>query len=282
MSASNLVNTDWVQEKLNKGEHLAIVDVRFSPQDSSYGRAAYEKGHLPGAVYVDFKKDLTDPEQQHGGRSPLPSPSKLAGLFSGLGIDIATTVVIYEDTNGPASARLWWILKYLGHTKVYILDGGYSAWIKAELPVSVDEVFPVQRSFEPEIRTELLVGVEEVRQVSSGDEAGVLIDARDPNQYAGKEAPFDPIAGHIPNAVNFFWKDSLSPAGTWKSAAELQEHFASLDRSQQLIVYCGSGISACPNILALEEAGFTNVKLYAGSWSDWISYEGNPVAIVEE
>ncbi|MCQ6561793.1 sulfurtransferase [Paenibacillus mendelii] len=282
MSASNIVNTEWVRQRLEAGDGIVIADVRFSPKDSGYGREVYERHHLPGAVFVDFKADLTDPPQEHGGRSPLPTPERLAELFGRLGIDRLTPVVVYEDGNGPAASRLWWILKYLGHDAVYVLDGGYSAWTEAGLPVTDELPAPVHRTFEPSLRTELLVDVDRVRAASSGESAAVLIDSRDANQYRGLEAPFDPVAGHIPGAVNFFWKDGLTVDGTWKSAAELREHFRGVDPSEDIFVYCGSGISATPNVLALEEAGFRNVKLYAGSWSDWISYEGNLIATGEE
>jgi len=286
-ASSTIVSVDWVQQRLNSQGALVLADVRFSPKESGYGRAAYEQNHLPGAVFVDFKADLTDPAQEHGGRSPLPSPERLAATFSGLGIDRQTPVVIYEDSNGPAAARLWWILKYLGHSEVYVLDGGFAAWTAAGFPVTTE--LPelengTSRVFEPEVRSKLLVGVEEVRAVALQPNEGqtVLVDSRDANQYLGLEAPFDPIAGHIPGAVNFFWKDSLTADGLLKSAEELREHYEGLDTEQEIIVYCGSGISATPNALALEAAGFTNVKLYAGSWSDWISYSENPVVTGDE
>ncbi|MBP1996533.1 sulfurtransferase [Paenibacillus eucommiae] len=281
MPSSNIVDTTWVQTQLQAGANLAIADVRFSPKEASYGRNAYDHGHLPGAVFVDFKADLTDPAREHGGRSPLPEQERLAGIFGGLGIDLDTPVVVYEDVNGPAAARLWWVLKYLGHEQVYVLDGGYSAWTAAGLPVTTEVPEPVSKTFNPILKPELLVGIEEVRSATKNEET-VLIDSRDANQYLGLEAPFDPIAGHIPSAVNFFWKDSLTETGNWKSAEELREQFSGVDPSQEIIVYCGSGISATPNVLALEEAGFRNVKLYGGSWSDWISYPENPIATGKE
>ncbi|MFD0712970.1 sulfurtransferase [Paenibacillus sp. GCM10027626] len=294
--ADSIVSVEWVQARLEAGQPIVLADVRFSPKDGGYGHEAYARNHLPGAVFIDFKSALTDPDpaQIHGGRSPLPQPEKLAELFGGLGIDRETTVVVYEDVNGPAAARFWWILKYLGHDDVHVLDGGYSAWTAAGLPVTNEVPEPVtgaghdRRTFEPALRPERLVGVEEVRAVVAGAHAGadgtgaVLVDSRDANQYRGLEAPFDPVAGHIPGAVNYFWKDGLSADGSWKQADELREHFSGLDSEQEIIVYCGSGISATPNVLALEAAGFENVKLYAGSWSDWISYSENPIATGEE
>ncbi|QJD85980.1 sulfurtransferase [Cohnella herbarum] len=287
MSFTNIVNAEWVKSRWGEGagesERVVIADVRFSPKDAHYGRNAYDEGHLPGAVFIDFKADLTDPAGEHGGRSPLPSPERLAGLFGGLGIDGLTTVVVYEDGNGPAASRLWWILKYLGHDNVYVLDGGYSAWTAAGFPVTQETSVPEVRAFIPAVRPELLADVNEVRAASERRVSAALVDSRDANQYLGLEAPFDPVAGHIPSAANFFWKDSLNEDGSWKTPEQLRESFSGLgSSSDEIIVYCGSGISATPNVLALQEAGFTNVKLYSGSWSDWISYSENPVATGEE
>lgn len=285
MAISQIVSAAWVRERLAQ-HHLVLADVRFSPKDAQHGIRAYEQGHLPGAVFVDFKGDLTDPAQEHGGRSPLPAPERLAARFGALGIDRSTPVVVYEDGNGPAAARLWWVLKYLGHEDVYVLDGGYQAWIAAGYPVSAELPQPAQREFAPQVRSELLVGVDDVHAVSGRAKAGhggvALVDSRDANQYKGLEAPFDPVAGHIPGAANYFWKDALAEDGRWLPPERLKERFAGLADAEQTIVYCGSGISACPNVLALTEAGFRNVKLYAGSWSDWISYPENPVATGEE
>lgn len=283
MSSSNIVSVEWLRSRQQSGQRIVIADVRFSPKDADYGRSAYEQGHLPGAVFVNFKAELTDPAGEHGGRSPLPTPERLADIFGGLGIDRSTDVVVYEDINGPAASRLWWVLKYLGNDNVYVLDGGYRAWTAAGLPIS--QAFPEyeRRTFDAAPRPELLVGVDEVRLASSRSDGGpALIDSRDANQYLGLEAPFDPIAGHIPGAVNIFWKDGLTEDGLWKSPEQLREQFASVGASDEIIVYCGSGISATPNVLALQEAGFTNVKLYAGSWSDWISYSENPIVTGNE
>lgn len=134
MAISNVVNVAWVQDRLAENRPLVFADVRFHPKEAEYGIKAYRQGHLPEAVFIDFKAELTDPAQQHGGRSPLPSPERLARTFGALGIDRSTTVVVYEDVNGPAASRLWWILKYLGVDNVYVLDGGYQAWAAAGLP----------------------------------------------------------------------------------------------------------------------------------------------------
>ncbi|MFF2886030.1 sulfurtransferase [Paenibacillus sp. NPDC057967] len=283
--SSNVVSVEQLKVRLNSGERIVLLDVRFNPKESSYGREAYVKGHLPGAHFIDFKADLTRPAEEHGGRSPLPSPEELASLFGSLGIDRDTAVVAYEDGNGPAASRLWWLLHYLGAERVQVLDGGYSAWTAAGGEVTTEvSVDSEPRKFVLVVQADWLVGVDEVRTASSGSgQSGVkLVDSRDAAQYAGLEAPFDPVAGHIPGALHYFWKDALLDDGSWKSPEQLREHFANLPKEEEIIVYCGSGISATPNVLALREAGYENVKLYAGSWSDWISYSENPIAVGEE
>jgi thiosulfate/3-mercaptopyruvate sulfurtransferase len=280
--SSNIVSVEQLKARLENGERIVLLDVRFDPKESSYGREAYSKGHIPGALFIDFKADLTDPAEKHGGRSPLPSPECLASLFGSLGIDRDTAVVAYEDSNGPAASRLWWVLSYLGAEQVQVLNGGYCAWTAVGEVVSEEQgVAPEPREFVAAPRADWLVGVEEVREASSGREQGGarLVDSRDAAQFAGLESPFDPISGHIPGAANYFWKDALQADGFWKSSEQLRERFANLPKEDEIIVYCGSGISATPNVLALREAGYENVKLYAGSWSDWISYEGNTVAV---
>lgn len=284
--SSNVVSIEQLRSRLNNGDRIVLLDVRFHPKESSYGREAYMRGHLPGAFFIDFKADLTRPAQKHGGRSPLPPPEQLASLFGSLGINRDTAVVAYEDGNGPAASRLWWLLRYLGAERVQLLDGGYSAWTAVGGEVSTEEevVAAEPREFVPEIQADWLVGVDEVRIASVGSDQGdaKLVDSRDAAQYAGHEAPFDPVAGHIPGAANYFWKDVLHDDGIWKSPELLSEHFADLPKDKEIIVYCGSGISATPNVLALREAGYENVKLYAGSWSDWSLNPSNEIATGDE
>ncbi|WP_338016114.1 sulfurtransferase [Paenibacillus paridis] len=285
MSLSNVLSVEQLKERITSGEQIVLLDVRFHPKVPAYGKEAYAKGHLPGAHFIDFKASLTDPAREHGGRSPLPTPERLAELFGLLGIDRDSAVVAYEDGNGPAAARLWWVLRYLGVERVQVLDGGFSAWESAGEPVSQEPaVVTAPREFVPAPKADWLVSVDEVRAASAnrGEGGTRLVDSRDAAQYAGRDVSFDPVGGHIPGAANFFWKDVLSEDGAWKSTEQLRERFTALPKDAEIIVYCGSGISATPNVLALKEAGYTNVKLYAGSWSDWISYEGNSVAVGDE
>lgn len=280
--SSNLVGREWVWRQLDQdGSRLSIADVRFHPGDPEYGRRVYAQGHLPGAVFVDLKRDLTDPPGTHGGRSPLPSKERLADVFGRLGLKRGKPIVVYDDDLRPEAARLWWILRYLGHEQVYILEGGYNGWVSAGFPVTEAETVAVPASFVPDVRAERLADVEDVRAALTSGSA-TLLDSRDRRQYTGETAPQDPVAGRIPGAVHAFWKDGADETGRWKSPEAQRLRFGQLDRERDVIVYCGSGLSACPNVLALEEAGFRSVKLYAGSWSDWISYKENPIATGEE
>jgi thiosulfate/3-mercaptopyruvate sulfurtransferase len=212
----------------------------------------------------------------------------LAARLTKLGIGNDSRIVAYDDESGMNAARLWWLLRYLGHEQVFILEGGFSQWKAGKYPVTDHQPVRVPSTFTANVQTHMLVDVEEVRRVSektadAGADAAntILIDSRANERYHGRNETLDPVGGHIPGALNFFWKDPQNADGSFKSAEQLEEHFAGLDKDREIIVYCGSGVTACPNVLALEKAGFKNVRLYAGSWSDWISYEENAVATGE-
>ncbi|MBT2292606.1 sulfurtransferase [Paenibacillus albidus] len=283
------VSKRWLLARLYEPEQT-IVDCRFTLGQPQAGRASYEQEHIPGAVYLDLELDLSGPVGEHGGRHPLPDPQAFATRLAKLGIGNDSRIVAYDDESGMNAARLWWLLRYLGHEQVYILEGGFSAWKAEKFPVTDHQPVRVPSSFQPNVQTQMLVDVDKVRQVSA--ETGlanppastlpIIIDSRARERYLGLEESLDKKAGHIPGAFNFFWKDTQNADGSYKSAEELQEHFSKLDKDAEIIVYCGSGVTACPNVLALERAGFNNVRLYPGSWSDWISYEENAVATGEE
>ncbi|WP_223831665.1 sulfurtransferase [Bacillus swezeyi] len=275
---STVKSPEWVYKRLKeKPEQTVIADVRFQLTKPEEGRKAYMKGHLPGAVYVDLKEDLSGELEKHGGRHPLPSPEKLAKKLGAIGIDRHTAVVIYDDSGGMFAARFWWQLRYLGHDSVYVMDGGFSNWVKAGYDVTTEIPHPVPRDFELTLKDVELLNAKQVQDRLNREDT-ILIDAREPARYTGEAEPLDQQAGHIPGAKNYFWKDNLTEEGKWKNKEQLKQHYASLDRSSEIVVYCGSGVSACPNVLGLKEAGFQNVKLYAGSWSDWISYPDHPIA----
>ncbi|WP_068501729.1 sulfurtransferase [Paenibacillus kribbensis] len=280
----SIVSKRWLLARLYEPD-IIIADCRSLLGQVGAGRTQFNEDHIPGAIHFDLEEDLTAPLGEHGGRHPLPDVDTLAARLSRAGINATSRIIAYDDQGGMMASRFWWLLRYLGHEQVYVLEEGYSAWKEAKFPVTADQPIRIPSTFTPNAQAQMLTSMQEVQRVSAGSvPAGshILIDSRERPRYLGLEEPIDRAAGHIPSAVNFFWKEALDEKGSFKNAEQLQEHFADLDPNAEIIVYCGSGVSACPNVLALNEAGFSKVRLYPGSWSDWISYEENPVATGEE
>ncbi|MUK89828.1 sulfurtransferase [Ornithinibacillus sp. L9] len=277
-----LMRVEQLVDRLNNHEdETVVVDVRFQLNDTDAGRKAYVEGHIPGAVYLDLNKDLSGEVQKHGGNHPLPDSNEFSSKLGEIGIDHGTTVVVYDQQNDMFASRLWWLLQYMGHEKVYVLDGGYQCWVKQGNKVSVEIPTYAKKNFIPKVNEDEVVDIRKIKENIMSSNA-VLIDSRSKERYLGKVEPLYAKAGHIPGARNFFWKEVLHEDGSWKDEDTLKEHFSSLDKGAEIIVSCGSGVSACPNILALKRIGFTNVKLYPGSYSDWISYEENRVETKDE
>jgi thiosulfate/3-mercaptopyruvate sulfurtransferase len=266
-------------------EGTVIVDVRYSLKDSEAGKKEYAESHISGAYYLDLSHDLSGPKRPNGegGRHPLPEPQALADVLGRIGIGNHTTVIAYDDQGGAMASRLRWLLQWIGHEgQVYVLEGGFAGWQEVGYPISSKVPAPVEGvTFTLNVRDELLVSQEDVK-ARIGKSGTVLIDSREAPRYRGEVEPLDPAAGHIPGAINRFWYEGKRPDGTWKSPEEQAKRFADLSQDDEIIVYCGSGVTATPNVFALQEAGFRNVKLYAGSWSDWSSVKGNPVAAGDE
>lgn len=262
-------------------EHLVLFDCRFALTAPSQGYASYLAAHIPGAWYLDLEADLSGPAAAHGGRHPLPDAEALAEKLSIAGVDADAQVVVYDDGGGMAP-RAWWLLRYLGHPRVAVLDGGWSGWRAfggtqtAELPERNPKRFPL------DIQTDWVVAVPDVRRIASGETSGLLLDARAAARYRGDVEPIDPKAGHIPGAVNAPWEENLNADGTWKSTEALRARFAPVVRQAgddaAVVAYCGSGVTACANLFALTLAGYPRARLYAGSWSDWCSYDDHPIA----
>jgi thiosulfate/3-mercaptopyruvate sulfurtransferase len=276
-----LVSKQWLLARLFEHD-LVIVDCRFIMGSPNEGHNQYSEGRIPGAVYFDLDKDLSDVIRVHGGRHPLPSIDQFVSKIAKAGIQPTTRVIAYDNQAGAMASRFWWLMKYIGHENVFILDESFDAWKAAGYPVETKA--PIQR-----VPATYEIGKPLVEVVSMTDVFDAiqtnqiqLIDSREYNRYLGVEEPIDTIAGHIPTAVSYFWRDGQNDVGKWKSSDEQVERFKWLDRNKETIVYCGSGVTACPNIVALQIADFTNVKLYAGSWSDWISYSDNPIATENE
>ncbi|WP_203361948.1 sulfurtransferase [Bacillus sp. REN10] len=265
---------DWLASHVND-PNVCVIDCRFSLADAQAGEKAYMEGHIPGAFYAHLDRHLSGEKKQHGGRHPLPNVEDVQAVFQSFGITEETTVVVYDQGEAMFAGRCWWLLSYLGHSRVYLLDGGFQEWTNRKLPVTQEIPMATPSYFPVNIQTDWLVSIEEVKEaVTSG--SSVLIDSRAPERYNGEVEPLDRVPGHIPTAVNYFFQDGLQGTN-WKEQQQQITRFRELDANKSIIVYCGSGVSATPNIIALKEAGFRDVKLYAGSYSDWSSYEDLPV-----
>lgn len=258
---------------------LVIIDCRFSLADTQEGRRAYQAGHIPGAQYAHLDDDLSGPIiPGQTGRHPLPSVEEATALFSRWGIREGVQVVAYDDKKGAIAARLWWMLRWLGHDQVAVLEGGWSAWLAAGGSISTDIPAPKTAIFVPQERAHWIVNAEQVDQIRQ-DETHHLIDSRAAARYRGEMEPIDPVAGHIPGAQNLPFPENWQPDGRMKSTAELQDRFADLV-AERTVFYCGSGVTACHNLLAFAHAGLGDGRLYPGSWSDWITDESREVAKV--
>jgi len=266
----SVVSAEWLLEHLEDPQ-VAIADCRFSLTEPQLGYQQYLKNHIPGAFYLDLNKDLSSPVAIHGGRHPLPDPHTLARKLAQLGITSQTFVVAYDDSRFAFAARLWWLLRYLGHTQVAVLDGGFSGWLNSGYRVT--SVIPQSKSgsFVPQVHLDRVVDITAVK--ARKDSPGVvLVDSRESDRYAGEREPIDPIAGHIPGAVNYPWQEVSDTQGYLRSPTAQRDRWEKLKSAEEIIVYCGSGVTACVNLLSLELAGIYTGKLYAGSWSDWCSY----------
>jgi thiosulfate/3-mercaptopyruvate sulfurtransferase len=272
MVTSPLVSVDWLREHLNDPQ-VAIADCRFSLADPQLGQQQYLAGHLPGAYYFDLNQDLSSPVRQRGGRHPLPDIDQLSSKLATMGLDSTTSplkqVVAYDESRFGFAARFWWLLRYLGYDAVFVLDGGLQAWQQAGYPMTT--VIPEAQMgyFVPQVRSNWVVNQEIVKARKDLPNV-VLVDSREAVRYRGEYEPIDPIAGHISGAVNYPWQDVTDQEGKARSPLEQQQRWSQLPAEADVIVYCGSGVTACVNLLSLELAGRWG-KLYAGSWSDWCS-----------
>ena len=276
-----LVSAAWLAEHLQDPD-LAIADCRFNLMQPTAGRQQYDTAHIPGAYYLDLNQDLSSPVQAHGGRHPLPDLSIFTATLQAMGIhseprDRPTLVVAYDDSRMAFAARLWWLLRYLGHDHVAILDGGWSAWTAAGYPTQSERPTARAGQFLARPRTEWIVDVAQVKARKDLPTVA-LVDSRESDRYRGEREPIDPVAGHIPGAWNYPWQEVTTEQGVARSPEAQRERWATLPTTDEIIVYCGSGVTACVNLLALELAGISTGKLYPGSWSDWCSYADHPVA----
>ncbi len=277
-----LVDTDTFARHL-ADPRWVVVDCRFTLTDTGAGRRAWTAGHIPGARYAHLDEDLSSRISPCTGRHPLPDPNELARRLGAWGIDESKQIVVYDDTFGAMAARLWWLLRWLGHESVALLDGGYPKWVREKKPVTPEVPVVHQTTFYPRINNTLWVNADFVERARQ-DEAFVVLDARAEERFRGEVEPLDKIAGHVPGAVNAMYEDNLDVSGEFLSAEELRERYLDLLGGvvpDQAIHMCGSGVTACHNVLAMEHAGLSGARLYAGSWSEWITDPNRPVATGE-
>lgn len=262
-------------------EGLRVVDCRFDLADPSAGRRQYLAGHIPGAVYADLDVDLAAPADDTTGRHPLPETTTIVDTLSRLGIDTDTDVVVYDAGSGAFAARLWWMLRWLGHDRAAVLDGGLSAWQNAGFPVETGTRSVAEKAFIATERPELVLALDELLENGSTADGLNLLDARDAARYRGEVEPIDPVSGHIPGALNLPFTRALHDDGRWKSRDELKRLWSELlgeDTETPSAVMCGSGVTACHLVVSAILAGYSEPRVYVGSWSEWIRDPNRPVA----
>ncbi len=265
----HLSDTDWV-----------IVDCRFDLANPDAGAVAYAISHIPGARYAHLNSQLSSPVTAQTGRHPLPDPTTFTRQLENWGIGNRTQVVACDADNSAHAARLWWMLRWLGHDAVAVLDGGFKAWQAAQLPVTNEVPTPTRASFTPHIREEFVVDAATVANRST-DASWRIFDARAAERFAGEVEPIDSVAGHVPGAVNAPFATNLKADATFRPAAELKSAWNTRLQGiapEHAIAMCGSGVTACHNILAMHLAGMEGARLYPGSWSEWIRDPRRPIA----
>ncbi len=275
--ASPLISPAELAQRLDDPAWV-VVDCRFVLTDPDAGRTAYRHGHIPGARYAHLDKDLARTPGPMDGRHPLPRPVDFAATLGAWGISNASTVVVYDDLSGAIAARLWWMLRWIGHEATRVLDGGLEAWEAAGLPI-VREIsrFPAANYVLNDVRADWVVSADQIpAELAKG---ASLVDARAPERFEGIAEPIDPVAGHIPGAANWPFTQALRPDGRMHAAVELRQRLRNLaGHSGGLIAMCGSGVTACHLLLAVSVAGLEDGRVYIGSWSEWIRDPGRRVA----
>ncbi|QXH46999.1 sulfurtransferase [Pseudomonas xanthosomatis] len=274
MPLAQLITPQQLAERLD-APGLVILDCRFALEDVDYGQRSYALGHIAGAHFADLERDLSGPVVKgRTGRHPLPEPGHLVERLREWGVDADSEVVLYDDGPGAFAARAWWLLAWLGKRDgVFILDGGLKAWHAAHLPLSLDPPVRREGTFSGEPDMKLLIDAQHLAK-RLDDPAMTLLDARALPRFRGEVEPIDPVAGHIPGAQCAAFTDNLGADGRFLPAEQLAARFAEKlggREPEQLVAYCGSGVTACHNLFALALAGYPLGRLYAGSWSEWIN-----------
>ncbi len=270
-----IIGLDALQNNIDRSNWL-VIDCRYDLGDKTAGYQTYLESHIVGAIYADISEDLSGEAVTDSGRHPLPTANKLRRVFSTFGINRNSQVVVYDASAGAFAARLWWLLRYMGHEAVAVLDGGWQAWQSSNLQLETGKRCNSPESFEGEVKSEWLVTLEHV------EEAPLLVDSRDPERYRGEVEPIDPVAGHIPGALNYCWKENLAENGQFLDSEQLRQqlgHVYTDTPANEVVFYCGSGVTACHNLLAVAHSGLPAARLYAGSWSEWCNQENPSVSV---
>ena len=282
MFISTLVATEDLAAHLDE-PNWVVLDCRFTLTDPEAGRQAYLKDHIPGAHYVHLDQDMAAPITETSGRHPLPDMHMLATRLSAWGVGVNKQVVVYDDSYGAMAVRLWWMLRWLGHPGAALLDGGYPKWRKEQRPLTASQSQPGKAQFVCLAEPSQIAHVDDVLRASQTGDA-LIIDARPDRRFSGEYEPLDPVAGHIPGSVNWPFDENLDIDGTFLPPEALRENYQALLQGRtpwQVIHTCGSGVTACHNLLAMEVAGLPGSRLYPGSWSEWIRDPARPVATGE-
>jgi thiosulfate/3-mercaptopyruvate sulfurtransferase len=274
---TTLISTDALAGELGSG--VVVVDCRYDLADESWGITQYRSSHIPGAVYASLGHDLAGERTGTNGRHPIPAIAQMEATFSQLGIGAGVQVVAYDQDSGMYAARLWWMLRYAGHDAVAVLDGGWAKWIREQRPTRSGDEQNARAAFHATPRTEWRLSVADVERIVQ-DCSALLVDARAPERYEGQSEPIDRVPGHIPGARNLHYRDNLGADGTMLPKEALARRFEPLVRGRRagdIVMYCGSGVTACQNLLAFEHAGVSGARIYPGSWSEWSSNPSRPV-----
>ena len=252
-----------------------MFDCRHDLMKPALGEQQYAEAHIPGALFAHMDRDLSAPKNGKNGRHPLPDPATFVAWLGKQGLKKDDQVVCYDAANGSAAARLWWMLRWVGHKNVAVLDGGIAKWLKEGRPVDAAVAKPKPTTYSLKQPS----GTVDARAIAADPKKLFLLDARAPARWRGEQEPIDPVAGRIPGARNRFNADNVQPDGTFKPPSQLKSEFEAIlknQKSSDVIHYCGSGVSACHNLFAMEVAGLTGGKLYPGSWSEWIADPSRP------
>lgn len=279
MLHTTLISTEALAAGLD-AEPVAIIDCRHDLADPAWGRRQFETAHIPGAVFASIDADLSGAKSGTNGRHPLPEPADLLRTLGALGIRNGMQVVAYDQDSGMYASRLWWLLRWLGHDAVAVLDGGFARWRAEGRPVASGSSKPAAATFSGSPRLDMTANAADVAD-HARDSSYRVIDARAPERYRGEVEPIDKVAGHIPGAINHPFKANLDARGAFRLTEELHEQFVRLLGDAPVdhaICYCGSGVTACHNLLAMEHAGLLGARLYPGSWSEWSSDPARPIA----